>query len=542
MFENIKAFIVRLGVKMGFIQDIKKIEQHRKIDLDSEIFERIAKNKAIYQGYYSKWHDVKYINSNGDEEKRNMLTLNVGKVSAQKMAKLIFNEKCDIDVSSIENEEGKSDIADPAKEFVTQTLNDNNFYRDFPKYLEYCYSLGGIALKVYYHEGLIKIAYATADSFIPLSSDSENVDEALFITREKKDKKFYTLLEWHEWENDLYIITNELYESGKDGELGHKVPLSMLYPDLEERTPIANLKRPLFVYLKPNTANNKDLSSPIGVSIYENAYDTLYMIDYLYDFYFHEFKLGKRRISVNRGMLKPVIDENGNSKPVFDSDETVFVPLGLDDDEPIKDLTVGLRVSDIVGAINHNLDVLAMQMGLSAGTFTFEGQGLKTATQVISENSETYQTKNNHELLVELAIKDLVVSILSLASIEQYGLYDGTLDVDVVVNFDDSIAEDRQENYRYYATAVKDGLYPKRKAIMKIFKVTKEEADNILQEIQEESAEAMQQSLELQMDLMGVQSIAPINQTKEDEGTGGIEEIEKKEEQKRKQRERQQRQ
>lgn len=538
MLENIIAFFKGLGVKMGLIQEIKKIEEHRKINLNSEALERIAKNKAIYKGYYKEWHDIKYINSNGKEQERTMLTLNVGKISAQKMAKLIFNEKCDIDVSSFKDQEENKEL-DPAKEFILDTLAKNNFYRDFPRYLEYAFALGGVALKTYYSDGIIKIGYATADCFIPLSHDGDDVNEALFINREKKDDKYYTLLEWHEWEGDIYVITNELYESKNEDTLGYKIGLGLLYPDLEPRTPIANLDRPLFVYLKPNTANNKDIDSPLGVSIYENAYDTLYMIDYLYDFYHHEFKLGKRRIAVHRGMLKALIDENGKTNPVFDSDETVFTPLGVGDNYGIQDLTVSLRVNEIVGAINHNLDILAMQMGLSAGTFTFEGQGLKTATQVISENSETFQTKNNHELLVELAIKDLVKSILNLAII--YDLYNGTTDVDVVVNFDDSIAEDRGENYRYYATAVKDGLYPKKKAIMKIFKVGEEEADNILRDIQEESAEAMQQSLELQMDMMGINTQAPVNQGI-DEGTGGIEDIEKEEERKRKQRERQQRQ
>ena len=509
MLEGLRTWIRRLGVKMGLITELKKIDDHKKIDINTEQYERIELNKSIYKNYVKAWHLVDYISSNGELKQRNMKTLGIGKLTASKVARLIFNEKCDIDVATegIDNADN-----DPAKEFIDYTFKANKFYRDFQRHLEYCYALGGVALKVYEHNGLIKIAYAAADAFIPLSNDSENIDEALFITREKKEDKHYTLLEWHEWdEQHNYVVTNELYESDKNDVIGTKVKLSTLYPDLEEKAILQGLTQPLFVYIKPNTANNKDLTSPLGISIYENSYDTIQMLDYLYDFYHHEFKLGKRRISVNRGMLKPVIDEDGKSKPVFDSEETVFVPLGIEDKEGIQDLSVGLRVNEIIAAINNNLDILAAQMGLSAGTFTFDGLGIKTATQVVSENSETYQTKNSHEILVEEAIKALVKAIIELAN--AYGIYNGSSDVDVTVNFDDSIAEDRQENYNYYSRAVKDGLYPKVKAIMKIFKVTENEAKDLIEEINADRVELMQQDLEYSLDMA---QVPPLNM--EDDG------------------------
>lgn len=508
MFENIKSFFRKVGVMLGIIREYNQLNEYKKIDIDDEAYKRIATNKAIYKGFVKEWHHKKYLNSNGDYKERDMMTLSMGKVAARKMAKLIFNEKCTIDVSSLSEEDTKKE--DKAKDYINDTLYKNGFYKDFPRYLEYCFALGGIAIKGYEHKGLIKLAYATADAFIPISNDSENIDEGIFVTKEKKDKKYYTLFEWHEWENNIYVVTNELFESDIDGKLGHKVPLSTLYPDLQQVTRIQGLTNSLFVYLKPNTANNMDLSSPLGVSIFENSYDTLKQIDYLYDFYHHEFKLGKRRISVNREMTKSVIQDDGSVSPVFDSEETVYVPLGVADGEPVTDLSVGLRVNEIIQAINHQLDLLSMQMGLSAGTFTFDGKGVKTATQVVSENSETYQTKNDHEILVEKAIHDLVKVILNLSVL--HGLYSGNTDVEVAVNFDDSIAEDRGENYAYYSQAVKDGLYPKKRAIIKIFKVTEDEAEEILKEIAEESQQAIKDEIDFRMDMAGVETQAPINQ------------------------------
>lgn len=491
MFDDLRTFIKRVGVKLGLIKELNLVTQHRKVSIEDKAYERINLNKQIYQGYIPKWHDLTYITSNGVQKKRRMLSLGIGKIVAKEMANIIFNEKCSIDVSPRNGKD--KDV----KEFINQVLSDNGFYRNFERYLEYCYALGGMAVKVYQHDGKIKLAYSTADAMYPLSNDSENIDEALFIYQEKKDKKYYSMLEWNEWKDGTYVITNELYESDDRNKLGHKVPLSTLYEDLDEVTRITNITRPLFVYFKPNTANNKDMQSPLGISLFENSHDTIYSIDYIYDFFMHEFKLGKRRIAVDHSMLKEYIDSDGNMKQRFDTDETVFVPLSADDSIPVTDLSVGLRTSDIISAINAQLDLLAMQVGFSTGTFTFDGTSVRTATEIVSVNSKTFRTKNSHEMIVSEGIKNLVKTILEVANL--YGIYNGTSDVDVAVDFDDSIAQDRQQNYNYYSMAVNDKLIPRLEAIQRIFKITEQEAEEWIARI-----DSNEMTTESALDLIGV--------------------------------------
>lgn len=501
MFDRFKAFITRVGAKLGLVKEINEITKHRKVYAEETTYDRIQLNKQIYNGFVPDWHNIRYTTSNGISKQREMQRLNMGKVVANEMATLIFNEKCQIDVATKglkNNEKSEAEINDPAKEYVNEVLKDNDFYKNFQRYLEYCYALGGMAVKVFEHNGKIKLSYAVADAMYPLSNDSENLDEMMFIYEETKDDKYYTLLEWHEWIDNEYIITNELYESDKRSKLGHKVPLSVLYEDLQEETPIKNITRPLYVYFKPNTANNIDLQSPLGISLYANSHDTIYSIDYMYDFFLNEFKLGKRRIAVDHSMIKPYIDTDGNTHYGFDTDETVFVPLNSDDDVQVKDLSVDLRTNDIITAINSQLELLAMQTGFSSGAFTFDGKSVKTATEVVAENSKTYRTKNSHEVLVEQGIKDLVKTILEVATL--HNLYSGNLEVDVTVDFDDSIAEDRQQNYNYYSTAVNDKLLPRIEAIQRIFKVTKKQAEDWVAEI-----DAEDNTLPAEMiDLLGV--------------------------------------
>ena len=66
-----------------------------------------------------------------------------------------------------------------------------------------------------------------------------------------------------------------------------------------------------------------------------------------------------------------------------------------------------------------------MQLGVSAGMFTFDGKSMKTATEVVSENSDTYQMRNSIVSLVEISLKELVISICELAKAN--GIYSGEI-------------------------------------------------------------------------------------------------------------------
>ncbi|MFE4759045.1 hypothetical protein ACFRIB_54565, partial [Streptomyces mirabilis] len=93
-----------------------------------------------------------------------------------------------------------------------------------------------------------------------------------------------------------------------NSELGIEVALDTLYPDLAKEATIEGLSRPLFVYFKPNIANNIDLQSPLGVSLYANAIDTIKALDTAFDSYHREFRLGKKRIIVPHSAIRTVVN------------------------------------------------------------------------------------------------------------------------------------------------------------------------------------------------------------------------------------------
>lgn len=474
---NFKRILKGVLTKMGFIKKINKTTEHKKVVANDEDYERIAMWKDWYKGNHSPFHKVSYIH-NGERLTRRIKSLSLPKVTSKYIAKLLFNENVQINVND------KS-----ANEFVQDVLKSNGFYKHLERYIEYGAALGGFVMKIYHDgNGNVKISFATADCMYPLSNDTENVDECLIVNKFDKNGKFYSLLEWNEWVNDSYRITTELYESESAAEQGKQVALAKLFPDIDPVVKIEKLSRPLFVYWKLNIANNLNLSSPLGVSVYGNAMDTLETLDKTFDAFGREIELGKKKVLIPSTFLKSVLDDRtGDRVTYFDSQDEVFQAYGAGQDSTaITDISTDIRSDKYIESINALLKIYATQVGLSAGTFTFDEAGLKTATEVVSEKSETYQTKNSHSFLLEESIKELIVSIVDIGIL--IGSYKGKV-VDpegITVDFDDSIAQDTDTTIARYTNAYTNGIMPLEEVLMRTWNLTEEVAAEWAEKIRQE--------------------------------------------------------
>src|SRR5690625_3716402 len=469
--------LLRKGaIKIGLIKSIEKIGEHKDITMNEEMYDLIEMYKDLYRGYHEPWHHIEYQTIDG-KQKRKMDTLNMAKTSAAEMASLVFNEKCEISIGDDENE---------TSIFVDDVFKRNKFNKKFQDFLEYSFAHGGMVIKPYAEGDKVKLSFVTADCFIPIAWDNETITEGVFINETQKGKKRYTLLEWHVWENDVYTVKNELYESETGTDLGRKVSLDALYPGLEPVVGMPKIKKPIFVYFKPNTANNFDTQSPLGISLYANALPVMKSIDTAFDSFHREFRLGKKRIIVPESMVKTVPDPHtGKIQRYFDATDETYESFntGNMDDAQIHDISVELRVDEHIAAINALLNIFAMQTGFSSGTFTFDGESMKTATEVISEQSKTFKSKQSHEIIIEAGLIELIESILAIA--ETYELFVNTEELEISVAFDDSIAEDKAAEINKQVQLVQAELQSKKRAIMKIFGVTDDEAMEIIAEIAE---------------------------------------------------------
>lgn len=466
--------------------------------------------KYLYKGFYRPWHRILAPTIDDTNHYRDMDRMDTAKAICAELAGLIWSEQCEIHVSQ-ENTERQL-----LEEFVIDTLTKNAFWTKMQEHIEQALALGGGAMKCWYETkrdakgdeipdtGHISIGFCMADQFVPTAWDNAKVTDGVFISREAKDGYYYTRLEWHKWNGFSYYISNELFRSEiKSGSqiesqdiLGFRYPLDEIYPFLNAETELQGLDTSLFAYYRPAIANNIDDNSPLGVSIYANALSTLKALDVCYDSFIREFTLGKKRIIVPAQCLRTVVDEHGNMHRYFDSTDEAYVAFKTDDTDALKiqDNTVSLRVTEHEQAINAFLSMLCLQVGFSAGTFTFDkASGIKTATEVISENSKTYKTIKSHQMQVKAAIDQIVDAIIQVAS-----LYDMTWKGhrikelaehgwETKVVFDDSILQDRQTNINEGILLKSNGLISTKRFMTEILGYTEEEALQEMQAIKEES-------------------------------------------------------
>lgn len=460
-------------------QNLTNITDHPKIAVSSTEYDRIRENVRYFSGRYPQ---VEYLDSNGTKNKRDFNHLPVGRTAAKKIASLVFNEQAEIKLDD-----------EQANKFIKAQLQNDRFTKNFERYLESCLALGGLAMRPYVDDDRVRVSFIQAPVFLPLQSNTQDVSSAAIVTKtiksEGNKQKYYTLIEFHEWSKDGYTITNELYKSDNQNVVGSRVLLSELYEDLEEVVELNGLSRPLFTYLKTPGMNNKDINSPLGLSIFDNAKTTIDFLNTTYDEFMWEVKMGQRRVAVPTQMIKTEYAQNGDKVTVkreFEAGHNVYEQFDSGDMDKgigITDLTTPIRSDDYIKAINKGLSLFEMQIGVSAGMFSFDGKSMKTATEIVSENSDTYQMRNSIVSLVEQSLRELIISMLELA--KAYKLYSGNIpEMDKIsVNLDDGVFTDRNAELEYWIKVVNAGFGTDTMAIEKVLNVTPEKAKQIKAEI-----------------------------------------------------------
>lgn len=477
--QTIKNFFTRSKYVMT-TQNLANITDHPKIAISGTEYDRIVENMKYFAGRYPQ---IEYTDSNDTKQKRDYNHLPVGRTAAKKIASLVFNEQAEIKLDDKN-----------ADKFIQYQLQNDRFLKNFERYLESCLALGGLAMRPYVDKGKVRVSFIQAPVFLPLQSNTQDVSSAAIVTKttrsEGQKQKYYTLIEFHEWkDSEQYTITNELYKSDKQDTVGARVPLSTLYEDLEETVNVNGLSRPLFTYLKTPGMNNKDINSPLGLSIFDNAKTTIDFLNETYDQFMWEVKMGQRRVAVPTQMIKPEYNQQGEKvivKRQFEAGQNVYEQFDngdMDKGIGITDLTTPIRSDDYIKAINEGLKLFEMQIGVSAGMFSFDGKSMKTATEIVSENSDTYQMRNSIVSLVEQALKELIISMIELAI--AYDLYKGSVPTmdKISINLDDGVFTDRNAELDYWIKVVNAGFGTDVMAIEKVLNVTPKKAKEIKNEI-----------------------------------------------------------
>ena len=445
-----------------------------------DIYDYMQIWKEWLAGDVADFHHYKVKLASGTTVNKEILTMNMPKKICEDMAKLLWTEKTQIQLKRKK---------DTIKLWSILDNKVNNFTTNFPIFIEQVMALGNGALIEYKDNGVTTIDYVTGDLVIPYKYTNSYVYGLITVSRyseiedaeTNKEKTFYyTHITYHEHENGKYKRKHELYKSENDNELGNEINFNEIYPDIEKEDEIET-DVPYFQVLKPNLANNLDMSSPLGISIFANSIDRFKAIDLKYDSFSREFVLGKKRILVDNTTLKAkaIPNENGKIDYVqqFDANDEVYVAVEGMEKQPAKEIDFTLRTKDHIDAINAELNWLSSNVGLGENYYKFDGVSVKTATEVISENSKAFRTRTRHLINVNDVVYDLVRAICHIEGIDAS---------DIVITPDDSIITDKNAEKTLALMEVQQGLKSKKSYLIKFEGMTEQQAQEELDKINEE--------------------------------------------------------
>lgn len=440
------------------------------------IYDMMAIWMQWYRGDVNDFHyyNAKLVDGTNCQIERR--TLNMPKKVCEDFSNLLWSKRAEIKLDNKKNTEKLWKVLDS---------KENNFSMNFPAFLEKEYALGTMVTVEYKKNDKTIIDYIDGDIVLPYKYTNSYINGIITISRNTegtgKNQKYYTLLTYHEYDNGNYLKTNELYVSKEENTLGKQIPFSEKYSDVKEDEVIPT-EHPRFQVWRLPVANNFDTGSPMGLSILANHLDKFKAIDIKYDSFDHEFSSGKRRILINRNAIKKKatgVDSNNNITytSYFDASDDVYVAIEGMENEPIKDINFDLRTEQHINAINAELNYLSAGVGLGNNYYSFDKAGLKTATEVISENSDTFRTKEQHQIPIYDCLYDLVACICEMEGIKYK---------EISITFDDSIVQDEESLINRGINLCNAGLISKEKFMSKYLHYEDAEVQEELLKIKED--------------------------------------------------------
>ncbi len=413
--------------------------------VQDDYYSRIELWKKWYGGKVPAVHN--YTQYNGRRKlRRTRKSLGLAKTVSEDWANLLLNEKFQIGVDKAS-----------AKKKIDAVLVANEFAKRANQLVELAFALGTGAFVEYLDGDDVKIDYIRAGMIYPISWDNGRVQECAFASERTTGKQKKVYLNIHRLEAGKYVIENHMFDRNGSVLTETDLPDEVL-PEVRTGSAI-----PRFQIFSPNIANNIDPDSPLGISVYANALDQLESADLVYDSYCNEFRLGRKRITVPISMARRAMEEDGTSTPVFDDNDTEFYAVPQDDksENKIQEHNMEIRAEAHDTGIQTMLNLVSWKTGSGGKRYVFRRDGqVRTATEVISENSDLYRNLKKHELSLEAALLGMIDSIADL-------LHLGT--VKASVTFDDSIISDTDSDKMTFLQEIRDGVRQKWEYRVKFF-------------------------------------------------------------------------
>ena len=326
----------------------------------------------------------------------------------------------------------------------------------------------------------------TPDRFEITNVTNGKIDGVVFHDSEKQGKKWYTRLEYHRFENDLYRITNKCFVGDSPNDTKERIDIELTpWADLAEEAAVQNVESTLFGVLRMPQANNIDLNSPFGLPVFSEAIQELRDLDIAYSRNAKEIIDSKRTVLLDSdSMITAGTKLSMHTHTALDATRK---QLGLPDvirnvkgdgkEMFYQEINPELNTETRLKGINALLSQIGYKVGFSNGYFVFnETSGIQTATQVEAEQQRTIQLIKDVRDKLESCLDGLIYAVnvfADLYALAPAGAYEVTYDFsDITYSFE-------EERAHHYQLALQ-GHFPWEEYYVRFLGYSREDAQMLL--------------------------------------------------------------
>lgn len=442
------------------------------------------------------WHDL-YRNEAPWVDNDTVKSLNLPAfISSEVARQVVLEMKWNItgknaDGSTSDDATGE-DIMNPRAEYLKA-----EFEKIFPVLrlkLEQGCAAGGMLIKPYPNkeDGHLYFDWAMDWGFYPVAFDDEgNLADVIIPDIFKDGKTTYTRLERHKAVKGGVEITQRAFKSNLDDTLGTEIDLSDVerWSSLQEKAFVKDVPGPLFGWYKVATANNIDVDSPLGSSVFSKAIDLIQEADKQYSRLLWEYEGSELAIDVDPTALRPKRTEGGGVE-MPKLNQRLFRAVDIDKgDRDLYDVFAPqIRDASLVNGLNQLLIRIEDLSGLSRGTLSDANVEARTATEIKIIKQRSYTTVADNQKALESCLRSVIQAMDKYASIYHLapeGEYD------VSFEWDDSILTDTEQQTQERMMLLNSGVISKAEFREWYFGETKAQAQAAIESITQENVDDM---------------------------------------------------
>ncbi len=360
--------------------------------------------------------------------------------------------------------------------------------------LEQGCAAGGMIIKPYPNpaDGHIYFDWTMDWAFYPLAFDDDgNLSDVIIPDVFTEGKVTYTRLERHTITKDGVKISQRAFKSNMRDSIGTEIQLTEVerWAALQAEATVQNTEGPLFGWYKVASANNIDVDSPLGASVFAKAVDVIREADLQYSRLLWEFEGSELAIDVDPTVLRPKKTEGGGVE-MPKLNERLF--RSVDADKGDRDLyevfSPAIRDGSLLNGLNQLFIRIEDLTGLSRGTLSDANVDARTATELKIIKQRSYATIADNQAALETCLRDVIRAMDKYAT--AYNLAPEG-EYDVSFEWDDSILTDAEQQLQERLLLYNAGIIGKAELRQWYLGETQAQAENAIAAVQKEALAGM---------------------------------------------------